>query len=233
MDQATLLLQLQENELEYKGAIELLQRVRSQLANNREWANAKKLLEAGEEKLAKLQKEQRFTETEVDDLTAKSKSLDQKLYGGSIKNSKELHGLQQETEYIKTQTSNKEEHLLTIMSQIDDVEKNISVRKEELANIEDKWQIKEKKLQAQQTQLEATIAQKKQTHEELVAIIDHDNLELYKILSKGRQGQAVAKLQRGKCSGCHIVVPVNQLQQARLGRDIIQCCNCERILCNE
>jgi hypothetical protein len=61
--------------------------------------------------------------------------------------------------------------------------------------------------------------------------LDSEALDTYERVKLSR-GQAVAKVERGECQGCHIAVPTSQWQRVKAG-DLIQCNSCSRILCVE
>ena len=58
--------------------------------------------------------------------------------------------------------------------------------------------------------------------------IDSEALNTYERIRLTR-GQAVVKVERGKCQGCHITVPTSQWQKAKAG-ELIQCTSCGKIL---
>jgi predicted nucleic acid-binding Zn-ribbon protein len=44
-----------------------------------------------------------------------------------------------------------------------------------------------------------------------------------------RKGNAVVKVEQGRCQGCHIKLSMNEWQKARTGV-LVQCSSCGRIL---
>ena len=62
----------------------------------------------------------------------------------------------------------------------------------------------------------------------MLASIDKDTLAAYEGV-KGRKGQAVVKVEQGRCLGCRVTLSVSELQHAR-GNAIVTCGNCGRIL---
>jgi len=104
MSVASQLLQLQEVDLQIEACERSDKNLQSQLGESPAVAEAKKRLSAEEETLAKLQKEQREINQEMDDLTAKIKANEDKMYGSTTRNPKELSGLQKDTNSLKSKT---------------------------------------------------------------------------------------------------------------------------------
>ena len=61
-------------------------------------------------------------------------------------------------------------------------------------------------------------------------VIDAPTLGLYERLRSGRQGRAVARVERSICQGCRIGLPSHLVQRVRSGVVLVQCPSCERIL---
>ena len=74
--------------------------------------------------LETLTAQQKSTEWEIDDLTAKIKDTEKKLYGGKIFNSKELSSLQQETDDLKKRRSALEDKSLGLMDDLETYQKS-------------------------------------------------------------------------------------------------------------
>jgi hypothetical protein len=66
--------------------------------------------------------------------------------------------------------------------------------------------------------------------DEILSHIDPAHLQLYERLRQQKQGNAVAKIEQGRCQGCKITIPVSELSQARAG-ELVQCGSCSRVLC--
>ena len=110
---------LQEIDLDSESKAEMLKRVEGQLLDNRAVAEARAELDRKQERLSELKTEQRTAEWAIDDLQAKTNPLQEKLYGSSIKNPKELLSLQHQVESLKAQISDREDKVLEIMGQVE------------------------------------------------------------------------------------------------------------------
>ncbi len=221
---------LQQIDLDLEQKKEALRRIEVQLGENRALIQAKEAWEKEQQALIVLGKEQRAVEWEIEDIQAKLSVSEKKLYGGSIKNPRELLGLQQEVELLKAKKGEKEDKLLEIMSQIEEQQKKVERAKEELKLLEVQWQERQSCLLGERAKLQELLSQGEQRRQICTTAIDPANLELYRTLREKRQGKAIAKIEQGRCQGCHLSLPMSDLQQARSGEQLARCSSCGRIL---
>ncbi|TET39986.1 MAG: hypothetical protein E3J65_02445 [Dehalococcoidia bacterium] len=224
------LYELQEVDLEIEAKGEALARVESRLGEREALDEARAALSRERERLAELEKTQRLGEGEMEDLRAKTALLEGKLYSGSVRNPKELTSLQEQVEHLKKRRRGQEDHLLDIMTEVEAVQHSVNSKSRELERMEENWRQEQNSLSREQAELRAALATVEQRRKELIVRIDSVSLELYQMLRVKRQGRAVAKVERGMCQGCRIVLPMTELQRARMGEEIVQCSSCERIL---
>jgi hypothetical protein len=224
------LYELQEIDLEIDAKNEALALVISRLGDSETLAEARVSLATEEARLVELERSQRDVEREVEDLRSKVALLEEKLYGGSVKNPKELASLQEQVEHLKRKRRGQEDEVLDIMTEVEAMQKNVSLKSREVARIDEDWRAEQATLSGEQAELSAALADLDQKRKDLISRIDAASLELYQGLRRKRQGRAVAKVEQGMCQGCRIVLPLNVLQRARIGQELVQCSSCERIL---
>ena len=224
------LYELQEVDLGIEAKREALSLAESRLGESQALAEARVLLAQEEESLAELQHNQRLGEWEVEDLRAKIALLEEKLYAGSVKNPKELASLQSQVENLKRRRRELEDKVLDIMTEAETMQKRLSITSAEAERIEEKWREEQASLLREQAELSTALAALDQKRKDLISRIDAASLELYQVLKDKRQGRAVAKVEQGMCQGCRIVLPMSELQRARMGQELVQCSSCERIL---
>jgi len=224
------LYELQEFDLEIEAKRETLEQIEEQLGDSEALVEMKANLARQEEQLARLVGEQRALEWQVDDLSEKIALEEDKLYGGSVRNPKELSDLQQEVEHLKQRRRELEDRMLDIMSEIETTEAKITAQSGQIQEMEQKWQEEQDSLQAEKSRLLSELTTLDEKRRATVAQIDPDSLDLYERLIQTRQGRAVAKVEQGMCQGCRISLPMTELQQARGGQQLVQCGSCGRIL---
>jgi predicted nucleic acid-binding Zn-ribbon protein len=230
MNKAKQLYELQEVDLEIQHKAEVLTQVKSQLGRDDELVAARSILDTAKKQIADLEHQQKTEDWELDDLRSKIAAVEKKLYGGSMKNPRELSGFQQELEILKAQRGEREDKLLAIMMDVETAQQDVSRKTSEFAAIEKDWNENQQKLSNQQTELEAELAKLGQKREIIAGQTDSVSLRLYEEMRRARQGQAVAKVMQGRCQGCRISLPMSDQQRARMGHELVQCSNCGRIL---
>jgi predicted nucleic acid-binding Zn-ribbon protein len=173
-------------------------------------------------------RKQKNSEWELEDLQEKVRQIDSKLYSGTTKDPKELVNLEKEVRGLKGQIRPKEDTLLGLMSQVEEIEANVKTTIEEIERLKREWEQRQETFGQRKSEIEALLARLRGDRSVLAQQIDSEALNTYERIRLAR-GQAVVKVERGKCQGCHIAVPTSQWQKAKAG-DLIQCNSCSRIL---
>lgn len=230
MSEGRNLFDLQIIDLEIDAKRAALTEVNSRMGDSEAVNQARLALTAQEEHLAELEKDQRERESQVDDIRAKSAVAEDKLYGGSVNNPKELSGLQEQLKSYQTKMKDLDDKTLDIMEEIENAERGLSGRRDEVARLEEEWQAEQESLLREQSELNTALDELNVKRNELASKIEAPNLELYDTLRQKRQGRAVAKVEGGICQGCRIALPMSELQRVKTGQSLVQCGSCERIL---
>lgn len=224
------LYELQQLDLDLAKTVELLSKVERQLEHNEPLAAARADLETGLNSLSEFQQRQKAAEWALDDLEAKLKPIKQKLYAGSVKNPKELVSMQQQASQLQSQVRDEEDKILEIMSQIEALQKQTTVKTARVATLEQEWTEKKQQLLSEKAELTAVLDATRKKREGLLHNIDTTYVEIYENMRVRKHGLAVAKIEQGRCQGCRISVPLSEVTQARAG-DLVQCGSCGRVLC--
>lgn len=228
MSLARQLYQLQEIDLEVEANEQALNQINRQLGESQTVINIQTKLNSERQHLEELQRQQRSTEWEVADLTAKLHATEAKLYGGKITNPKELTNLQNEAKILKTKRDHLEDKVLDIMEQTERLEASVVTLNDQLKDAKAEWQQQQQQLSSKLQQVKATLAELGSRREILRANLDTEVTTLYQQLRR-QKGTAVSKVEQGICTCCRISVSTAKLQQVRSG-SLVQCSNCSRIL---
>lgn len=231
MSLAGQLYKLQQLDLELQRKQQELNEVENQLSDNKALIVAESKLASQKEQLEDARKKQKGSEWELEDLQEKVRQIDSKLYSGTTKNPKELVNLEKEIKGLKSQSRLKEDALLGLMSRVEDIEAEVKTITEELERLKREWEQRQETLRPRKGEVETVLAKLRGDRNGLAQQIDSEDLNTYERIRLTR-GQAVVKVERGRCLGCHVTVPTSQWQKAKAG-DVIQCNNCSRILYSE
>jgi predicted nucleic acid-binding Zn-ribbon protein len=173
---------------------------------------------------------QKDLELEADDLRAKIKGVEEKLYGGSVRNPKELSDLQADVDSLKRHLSEIEDRDLEAIGATEAAENAAREAADRLATLEREWQAQRDELGDRIERLTIELAAYDEQRREAAGRISPDVLRVYDHVRRAHQGRGVAKLDRNLCLGCRISLPVSIVNRARAGNALVQCPNCERIL---
>ena len=228
MSLAEQLYKLQQFDLELQRSQQELNDVETRLSDDRALVDAESRLAAQREQLEDTRKKQKNAEWELEDLQEKVKRISSKLYSGTTKDSKELVNLEKEVKGLKNQIGPKEDALLGLMSQVEEIEAKVKTTGEEIEQLKREWKQRQETLGQRKSEVETLLAKLEDDRNRLRQQIEPGALNTYERLRLTR-GQAVVKVERGKCQGCHITVPTSQWQKAKAG-DLIQCTSCSKIL---
>lgn len=222
------LYELQQLDIKIQRVQEALEEVRSRLGESEALLQAKSELLSEEGHLAEIEMKQRDVEWDIEDLRGNITELNKKLYSGKVGNPKELLSLDQEMGIFRTKLRQKEDNLLDLMTEAEATQDKIRIAAERLSGIETEWQQEQGALAHKQVETESQLGELNQRREELISEIASPTLELYEGI-RLRKGQGIVKVEQGRCQGCHLTLPMSELQQAR-GGSVVQCSTCGRIL---
>ena len=228
MSLAGQLYKLQQFDLELQKKQQELNEVENQLSDNKALVVAESKVASQKEQLEDAKRKQKSSEWELEDLQEKVRQIDSKLYSGKTKDPKELVNLEKEVKGLKSQIRAKEDALLGLMSQVEEIEAEVKTTAEELERLNQEWEQRQETFRPRKSEIETVLAKLRGNRNGLAQQIDSEAFNVYERIRLTR-GQAVVKVERGRCLGCHITVPTSQWQKAKAG-DLIQCNNCSRIL---
>lgn len=222
------LYKLQQLDLVLQKKVQELSAVSQELGDNKALVAAESKLTSYKEQLGEVSRKQKNSEWELEDLQEKIKEINSKLYSGTTKDPKELVNLEKEGKVLKNQIRPREDTLLGLMSQIEEIEANVKTTVEEVEQLRQEWEQKQETFGQRKSEIETLLAKLKEDRVALARQLDSEALNTYERIRLSR-GQAVTKVERGKCQGCHIAVPTSQWQKVKAG-DLVQCNSCSRIL---
>jgi len=228
MSLAEQLYKLQQVDLELQRNQQELSEVENRLDDDKALIVVESKLASQREQLEDARNKQKSSEWELEDLQEKIRKIDNKLYSGTTKDSKELVNLEKEAKSLKSQIRPKEDALLGLMSQVEEIEARVKTAAEEIERLKREWEQGQETLGQRKSEIEAVLTKLEGDRNGLEQQIDPEALNTYERIRLTR-GQAVVRVERGKCQGCNITVPTSQWQKVKAG-DLIQCTSCSKIL---
>jgi uncharacterized protein len=230
LSKAKQLYDLQELDLELDAKRQALSKAVSAMGESGVLISGREALASEQKSLSEAEHLMSGLEADVEDTRAKATVAGEKLYGGSVKNPKELVSLKEQVESYNRKIKELEDKTLEVMTEIEALKEKVTLKRRELAVIEEEWKKEQGLLLKEKEGLDAAITSLDMRRNTMADGIEKEILKLYENLRGKRQGKAVAKADQGMCQGCRIVLPMNKLQQIKTGHGLVQCGSCERIL---
>jgi len=230
MPVVTLLRRLQSIDLEWDEKAPIFQRVRQQLGDQSELLSKRGKVEELAARLERTRGDLQDAELRLGSLQAKSKQVDQELYGGKVTSSRELENLQQEREMLRRRMSETEDEALSAMALAEELAQQSAESTQELARFETAYEHERDQLTHEYRELGRRLQQLQADREALRETLGSKELGLYDELRRLKSGQALSALLGSTCATCRVTVSSNKSEMVRRGDSIVVCDGCGRIL---
>jgi predicted nucleic acid-binding Zn-ribbon protein len=156
-----------------------------------------------------------------------SKFRDQAM---DVKTNIEYHAIQKEIGFAQGEIKALEDKILEGMLEADDFTAALKKAEADLAAEQKAIEAERKAMAAQHTELEASLERIGRERAELVAALDPRLLASFELVSKRRNGLAVAEAQNGICTVCHVRLRPQVFNTVLRNDQIVQCDSCQRFL---
>lgn len=160
----------------------------------------------------------------------KLNETERSLYGGSVRNPKELQDLQLEAESLQRHLAALEDKLLETMVELEDRERDHDVAAVDLAQAESAATAARNDLTREQAEVEARSVRLESEREVALAGVAPKDLALYTEMRESMGGRVVAVLHDGACGACGLALAASALQSVRNSAELFRCTQCGRIL---
>ncbi|MBU0611636.1 MAG: hypothetical protein KKI08_27405 [Armatimonadetes bacterium] len=221
-----------------------LQQIDSAIAQHRTWIAALddggksgRSLAAAQGELDKLQQRLHDLEARSRKQELELKSADQeradktkKAYGGTIGDAKELGALERKIEELKRKCDGLETEILGLMDEIERTSQQAAKQEKVVAQgqaVHDKIVAD---YDAARGKLEGEIKELATRRAEVAGQVDAAMLKEYDSMRAKLEGVAVAGIDGNMCTACRNVLPQSALTTCKIGKVIVKCQNCRRML---
>ncbi len=225
-----ILYKLQATDQEWDEKVRLYQALKQQLAGNAELEAQREEQQQRAKELSQVRGALRDAELELAGLQQRSREIENDLYGGRVRSPKELEGLRQDSEHLRKRLSALEDHVLMLMTKVDDLEMAKRQGEEKLNALEARWSKERPALIEQQKALYARLQELQNAREQLRGSLGRAELALYDQLRAKKAGIALAPVKNAVCQICRVAVPSLKVQIATAGDAVVTCEGCGRIL---
>lgn len=223
------LFRLQQVDRQIDRALARLSSIQKTLENDKDLKTAQTRYEAANDANLRALHAMKNAESEVNGLKIKIEQAESSLYGGSVKNPKELQDLQKDIVSLKKHLVTLEERELEAMLVSESAGAELEKVKTDLELIQARLGNEHKKLIDEQSELTKQLESLGQEREASLAPIDVSLLASYEELRKQKRGVAVTEVEDSACASCGTTLNAALQQNAR-SQKLAYCPSCGRIL---
>ncbi len=223
------LLSLQERDLELdKLQAELTAIPKEISAIKKQMEEEKAALEDSKKELTQVQLQRKDKEN---DLASKEEAVRKHTAElNAIKSNDAYRAMLGEIEKAKQEQSVLEDEILQLMEKVDQAQRVWKERENTAKSTEGQRQAKIAEWETKGKNLEEQKAQKQKERDDLGASFSPTLLERYQRLRNGKKGAVVVPLKGEQCSGCHMRVSPNLVNEVKRGQAMMVCEHCSRIV---
>ena len=156
-----------------------------------------------------------------------SKYRDQAM---SVKTNQEYHAIQKEIGFAQAEIKALEDRILERMLEADELTGAVKRGEAELMAEQKAVDAERKAMAAESAALRESVARIASERAEIVRAIDPAVLKIFELVSRRRNGVAVAEAREGICTICHVRLRPQVFNTVRRNNAITQCDSCQRIL---
>lgn len=169
-------------------------------------------------------------EGEVDKQRAKIEQTEASLYGGSVRNPKELQDLQKDIVSLKKYLETLEERQLEAMVNAETADQALHGAQQALASTQASVNEQNRDLALENETLLKELESLQNERKAVISDIAASMIEIYEQLRKQRRGLAVTLVSESACEACGTTLTLSQEQNARSNSQLFNCPSCGRIL---
>ncbi len=166
----------------------------------------------------------------LDSTRTKITEVETKLYGGNVRDHRELQDLDKELSFLKRDVEIQEYQALELLDVLEKTQQLFSKLAKVLQKDNVNWGLMQKRLVVEKERLSTELSKLKNYRDVVAKDISMPALTMYERLRIPKAGRPVSKIQRGMCTTCHVSVPTQLEQKVKQGRQDLTCNNCGRML---
>ena len=169
-------------------------------------------------------------ESKIQELQNKKTDIQKKIYGGLVSNVRELQALKNEDDQLEKDINELNNYANKFLSKLSLMEENLDKITQEVDILKENWNKNFPELEKRSEDLEISIKENMSNRDILLNSIPDDLSMIYQRLLKAKDNIAVSKVSAGTCSVCHVKYPLSTEKELMLGKEIVFCDYCGRIL---
>ena len=205
-------------------------KIQKTLEDNAELQSALGQVKSAEDEQRASERTQRKSEDEAQSQQIKIQQAESSLYGGAVRNPKELQDLQADIASLKKHLTMLEERELQDMLRTEAAQTAVKKAQEELNRVQARLENEHHELFEEKEVLTGELNRFQSERQAAISTIAADLLKTYEELRQQRRGVAVAEISDNACGACGTTLTAAIQQTARHSAELIRCPSCGRIL---
>lgn len=190
--------------------------------------SARQAVAAAKERLAENQTARRNVEKDVAVHQGRlSKFREQAM---AVKTNQEYHAIQHEIVFAQTQIKTLEDQILELMVAADELTADVKKAEASLSAEQKAGEAEKQQIAAEQSDMKRKLDALKGERQQVVGQLDRQTLATFDLVSKRRNGVAMAEARDGICTICHVRLRPQVFNTVLRNESIMQCDSCQRIL---
>lgn len=194
---------------------------------------ARQVAAAAQQELARATESQRQREARQAEAATKVKRAEEKLYGGTIKNPREVEDAQRDHAQLVHQLQAADEQLLEALVILENATKAHELAQADLKRLLVETAARQASLRSEFATLKMRLPAEQARQAAVRRDIPPKFLATYDALRPRKGGRAVAKLEGDSCSACRVAIPPSKLAEVLDSEGLVYCGNCGRLLWSE
>lgn len=207
-----------------------LQEIEKSISDDSNLRAVEAKLDHAEGELSQARKVLKSAEYETQQLRIKIEQTEASLYGGKVRNPKELQDLQNETAALKRHMNVLEERQFEAMLSEEEKASAVALRSQEQNEAKSAHEQKLEELNLEKSKLLKDLSRSENEREASIGSIEQEDISAYQQLRLKRRGIAVSKVVDRACSACGTTLNSTLLNASHSPNQVHFCDNCGRIL---
>ena len=147
-----------------------------------------------------------------------------------VKTNKEYQSVLKEIETFESKNSHMEDEIISLLDELDLLEKAVKTREEELEAQSRRYEEEKTKMTDELSSLVGELDVCTRKSGELKKRISADILRKYEQIKNAKRGVAVVSCWKEVCNGCHMSIPPQLYNELQKSMALVTCPNCSRII---
>jgi predicted nucleic acid-binding Zn-ribbon protein len=192
--------------------------------------SARAAAESAAQRLRTGEKAQKEREYEFETVSKKLAASQNRLYSGTVKNPKELQGLEEEVKHLTGRTGQLQDEILESLIEVEEAGEALVTADASLREIESEWRAEQVVIKGEIRGHSKCLTTLDAAGSALQGRLTKADIELYVDLRRRKGPTPIALVTGGNCEGCGVRLSVTQKRQVQNDDELIFCSSCGRLL---